>query len=54
MIRYAVTSNVPSGDFAVAVLAYAVSKEIAYCQATKTIHNHFILNILIKCARVDL
>ena len=32
-------SNVPFGDFAVPDPAYAVSKDIAYRQATKTIHN---------------
>ncbi len=36
-------SNVPFGDFAVADPAYAVSKEIAYRQATKSIHNYFFL-----------
>ena len=40
------TSNVPFGDFAVADPAYAVSKEIAYRQATKTIHNYFFLKSL--------
>ena len=39
-------SNVPFGDFAVADPAYAVSKEIAYRQATKTIHNYFFLKSL--------
>ena len=39
-------SNVPFGDFAVADPAYAVSKEIAYRQATKTIHNYFFLKAL--------
>ena len=39
-------SNVPFGDFAVPDPAYAVSKEIAYRQATKTIHNYFILKAL--------
>ena len=39
-------SNVPFGDFAVADPAYAVSKEIAYRQATKTIHNYFFLKTL--------
>lgn len=39
-------SNIPFGDFAVADLAYAVSKEIAYRQATKTIHNYFFLKAL--------
>lgn len=32
-------SNVPFGDFAIADPAYAVSKEIAYRQSTKAIHN---------------
>ena len=39
-------SNVPFGDFAVTDPAYAVSKEIAYRQATKTIHNYFFLKTL--------
>ena len=39
-------SNVPFGDFAVADPSYAVSKEIAYRQATKTIHNYFFLKAL--------
>lgn len=39
-------SNVPFGDFAIADPAYAVSKEIAYRQATKTIHNYFFLKAL--------
>ena len=39
-------SNVPFGDFVVADPAYAVSKEIAYRQATKTIHNYFFLKAL--------
>lgn len=39
-------SNVPFGDFAVADPAYTVSKEIAYRQATKTIHNYFFLKAL--------
>lgn len=39
-------SNVPFGDFAVADPAYAVSKEIAYRQATKTVHNYFFLKAL--------
>ena len=39
-------SNVPFGDFAVADPAYAVSKQIAYRQATKSIHNYFFLKTL--------
>lgn len=39
-------SNVPFGDFAVADPAFAVSEEIAYRQATKTIHNYFFLKAL--------
>lgn len=39
-------SNVPFGDFAVADPAYAVSKDIAYRQTTKTIHNYFFLKAL--------
>ena len=41
-----VASNVPFGDFAVADPAYAVSKDVAYRQATKTIHNYFFLKAL--------
>ena len=39
-------SNIPFGDFAVPDPAYAVSKEIAYRQATKTINNYFFLKSL--------
>ena len=39
-------SNIPFGDFAVADPEYAVSKDIAYRQATKTIHNYFFLKAL--------
>ena len=39
-------SNIPFGDFAVADPAYAVSKDIAYRHATKTIHNYFFLKAL--------
>lgn len=39
-------SNIPFGDFAVADPSYAVSKEIAYRQATKAIHNYFFLKAL--------
>ena len=39
-------SNIPFGDFAVADPVYAVSKDIAYRQATKTIHNYFFLKAL--------
>ena len=39
-------SNIPFGDFAVADPAYAVIKDIAYRQATKTIHNYFFLKAL--------
>ena len=39
-------SNVPFGDFAVADPKYATSKEIAYRQATKSIHNYFFLKTL--------
>ena len=39
-------SNVPFGDFAVADPAYAVSKDVAYRQATNTIHNYFFLKAL--------
>ena len=39
-------SNVPFGYFAVADPAYAVSKDVAYRQATKTIHNYFFLKAL--------
>lgn len=41
-------SNIPFGDFAVADPAYAVSKDIAYRQAAKTIHNYFFLKSLDK------
>ena len=36
-------SNVPFGDFAVVDPAYAVSKEIGYRQASKSLHNYFFL-----------
>ena len=36
-------SNVPFGDFAVADPVYAVSKEIGYRQASKSLHNYFFL-----------
>ncbi len=36
-------SNVPFGDFAVADPAYAISKEIGYRQASKSLHNYFFL-----------
>ena len=36
-------SNVPFGDFAVADPTYAVSKEIGYRQASKSLHNYFFL-----------
>ncbi len=39
-------SNVPFGDFAIADPAYAVSKEIAYRQSTKAMHNYFFLKAL--------
>ena len=39
-------SNVPFGDFAIADPTYAVSKEIAYRQSTKAIHNYFFLKAL--------
>ena len=40
------TSNIPFGDFAVADPRYAMSKEIAYRQSTKAIHNYFFLKAL--------
>ena len=40
------TSNIPFGDFAVADPRYATSKEIAYRQSTKAIHNYFFLKAL--------
>lgn len=40
------TSNVPFGDFAVADPEYAISKEIAYRQGAKSIHNYFFLKAL--------
>ncbi len=39
-------SNIPFGDFAVADPRYATSKEIAYRQSTKAIHNYFFLKSL--------
>ena len=36
-------SNVPFGDFAVADPVYAISKEIGYRQAAKSLHNYFFL-----------
>ena len=39
-------SNIPFGDFAVADPLYATSKEIAYRQSTKSIHNYFFLKAL--------
>lgn len=39
-------SNIPFGDFAVADPKYASSKDIAYRQATKAIHNYFFLKSL--------
>ena len=39
-------SNIPFGDFAVTDPKYATSKEIAYRQATKAIHNYFFLKAL--------
>ena len=39
-------SNIPFGDFAVADPLYATSKEIAYRQSTKAIHNYFFLKAL--------
>ena len=36
-------SNIPFGDFAVADPAYAVSKEIGYRQAAKSLHNYLFL-----------
>ena len=44
-------SNIPFGDFAVADPAYAVSKDIAYRQATKTIRNYFFLKALDQVRR---
>lgn len=41
-----VASNIPFGDFAVADPKYAISKEVAYRQATKTVHNYFFLKAL--------
>ena len=39
-------SNVPFGDFAVADPVYLSSKEIAYRQGAKTLHNYFFLKAL--------
>lgn len=36
-------SNIPFGDFAVSDPIYATSKEIAYRQSTRAIHNYFFL-----------
>ena len=41
-----VCSNIPFGDFAVADPKFATSKEIAYRQSTKAIHNYFFLKAL--------
>ena len=39
-------SNIPFGDFAVPDPVYATSKELAYRQSTKAIHNYFFLKAL--------
>ena len=39
-------SNIPFGDFAVPDPVYAMSKELAYRQSTKAIHNYFFLKAL--------
>ncbi|MBD5239489.1 MAG: DNA methylase [Bacteroidales bacterium] len=39
-------SNIPFGDFSVADPKFATSKEIAYRQATKAIHNYFFLKAM--------
>lgn len=39
-------SNIPFGDFAVADPKYATSREIAFRQSTKAIHNYFFLKAL--------
>ena len=39
-------SNIPFGDFAIPDPIYATSKEIAYRQSTKAIHNYFFLKAL--------
>ena len=39
-------SNIPFGDFAVPDPIYATSKELAYRQSTKAIHNYFFLKAL--------
>lgn len=39
-------SNIPFGDFAVPDPVYATSKEIAYRQSTRAIHNYFFLKAL--------
>lgn len=41
-----VSSNIPFGDFAVADPEYATSKNSAYRQSAKTIHNYFFLKAL--------
>ena len=39
-------SNIPFGDFAVPDPIYATSKELAYRQSTKAIHNYFFLKAI--------
>ncbi|MEZ3591369.1 MAG: N-6 DNA methylase [Muribaculaceae bacterium] len=41
-----VASNIPFGNFAVPDAKYATSKDIAYRQASKAIHNYFFLKAL--------
>lgn len=42
----AVSSNIPFGDFGVADVRYATSKNPIYRQSSKTIHNYFFLKAL--------
>lgn len=41
-----ISSNIPFGDFAVPDPQYAISKDIAYRQSVKTVHNYFFLKSL--------
>ena len=41
-----ISSNIPFGDFAVPDPQYAISRDIAYRQAVKAIHNYFFLKSL--------
>lgn len=41
-----ISSNIPFGDFAVPDPQYAISKDIAYRQSVKAVHNYFFLKSL--------